>query len=126
MTPSIKAAEKATLGRFAKAALIAALLSTLGAAQGFGGAMPDNCNLNLDQCSQRIWGHNSFSHSGVTQSTTFSNGAILTCTSNGRDAPRSCTLSEGHAKAAPAKVRAKSSSSDKAPAKSDSKPSKAF
>jgi hypothetical protein len=126
MTASIKAAEKVTLRRFAKAALVAALLSTLGAAQGFGGAMPDNCNQNLDQCSQKIWAHNSFPHAGASQSITFSNGTTLTCTSNGRDHPRTCSLNEGHAKAAPAKVHARSNPSAKAPAKSDLKPSNAF
>jgi hypothetical protein len=62
------------------------------AAQGTGPAMPDNCKQNLNQCSQKIWGHNTFPHRGYQQSITFSNGMILTCTSNGPDTPRSCTL----------------------------------
>jgi TPR repeat protein len=62
------------------------------AAQGTGPAMPDNCKQNLDQCSQKIWGHNSFPHRGHQQSITFSNGMILTCASNGPDTPRSCAL----------------------------------
>jgi hypothetical protein len=134
LTASIRAAKKVTAPRFGKAALVAALLSTLGAAQGMAGAMPDNCNQNLDQCSQIVWGHNSFAHRGDRQSITFSNGMILTCTSNGRDIPRSCALNEGqakaapaqetHAKEAPAKVRAKSNPSAKAP--NQSNPSGAF
>jgi hypothetical protein len=92
MTASIKAAKNVTVRGFAKAAVVAALLSTLGAAQGMAGAMPDNCNQNLDQCSQIVWGHNSFAHRGDRQSITFSNGMTLTCTSQGPDHPRSCTL----------------------------------
>jgi hypothetical protein len=61
------------------------------AAQETGPTMPDNCKQNLDQCSQRIWGHNTFPHRGYQRSITFSNGMTLTCTSNGPDAPRSCT-----------------------------------
>jgi len=94
MTVSIKAAKKATVRRFARAVVVAALLSTPGAAQGDGGTMPDNCKQNLDLCSEKIWPRNSFSHSGSRQSVTFSDGAILTCTSNGPNKPRSCTLNE--------------------------------
>jgi len=67
---------------------------TIGCAEaaGTGPTMPDNCKQNLDQCSQKIWGHNTFPHRGYRQSITFSNGMILTCTSNGPDIPRSCTL----------------------------------
>jgi hypothetical protein len=62
------------------------------AAQGTGPTMPDHCQQNVDQCSQKIWAHNSFPHRGFRQSVTFSNGMTLTCTSNGPDIPRSCTL----------------------------------
>jgi hypothetical protein len=110
MTTAMKAAKKVTVRRFVKATAVAALLSAPGAALGAGGAMPDNCKQNLDQCSQKVWTRNSFPHRGVQQSTTFSNGMTLTCTSNGPDIPRSCTLNEGQAKEAPAKVPAKSGS----------------
>jgi YMGG-like Gly-zipper len=82
----------------------AALLSAPGAALGAGGAMPDNCKQNLDQCSQKVWERNSFPYRGASQSTTFSNHMTLTCTSNGPNIPRSCTLNEGQANEAPAKV----------------------
>jgi hypothetical protein len=55
MTVSIKAGKKVTVRRFAKAAIVAALLSTLGAAQGIAGAMPDNCKENLNQCRERFF-----------------------------------------------------------------------
>jgi hypothetical protein len=77
MTVSIKAAKKVTVRGFAKAALVAALLSTLGAAQGIARAMPDNCKENLNQCSLKVWARNSFPHPGFTQSITFSNGETL-------------------------------------------------
>ena len=48
MTVSITAAKKVTVRGFAKAAFVAALLSTLGAAQGIARAMPDNCKENLN------------------------------------------------------------------------------
>ena len=73
-------------------ASLAAPPSTPGAAHGTGRTMPDNCRQNLNQCSLQIWGRNSFPHRGDQQSATFSNGMTLTCTSNGRDTPRSCTL----------------------------------
>jgi hypothetical protein len=92
MTTSMKAAKKVTVRRFAKAAIVAALLCTPAAAQAAGRAMPDNCQENLNQCSLKIWGHNTFPHAGVQQSVTFSNGMVLTCTSNGSNTPRSCTL----------------------------------
>jgi hypothetical protein len=92
MTVSIKAGKKVTVRRFAKAAIAAALLSTLGAAPGIAGAMPDNCKENLSQCSLKIWTRNSFPHPGSRQSITFSDGETLTCTSNGPNIPRSCTL----------------------------------
>jgi hypothetical protein len=62
------------------------------AAQGTGPTMPDNCQQNLNWCSLKIWKHNSFPHRGSRQSVTFSNSMTLTCTSNGPDTPRSCTL----------------------------------
>jgi hypothetical protein len=76
------------------AAVVAASLAPApqAAAQGTGPTMPDNCKQNLDQCSRKIWGHNTFPHRGYRQSITFSNGMKLTCTSNGPDIPRSCTL----------------------------------
>jgi hypothetical protein len=92
MTAAIKAAKEVTMRRLAKVALVAALLSTAGAAQGAGRTMPDNCKQNLDQCSQKIWGHNTFPHRGYQRSVTFSNGMTLSCASNGPDTPRSCTL----------------------------------
>lgn len=85
-------------------------------AQGTGPSIPDNCKENLNQCSLKVWARNSFPRRGVTQSVTFSNGATLTCTSNGSDIPRTCSLSEGSAKVAPAN----------APAKNDTKSSGAF
>ena len=126
MTVSIKTAREVTVRRFARAAVVVAFLSTPGAALGAGPAMPANCQQNLDQCSQKIWDHNSFPHPGVRQSVTFSNGATLTCTSVGPNIPRSCTLSEGRAKAAPAHERHAKEAPDKVPAKGDSKPSGAF
>jgi hypothetical protein len=76
------------------AAVVAASLAPApqAAARGTGPTMPDNCKQNLDQCSRKIWGHNTFPHRGYRQSITFSNGMKLTCTSNGPDIPRSCTL----------------------------------
>jgi Ricin-type beta-trefoil lectin domain len=62
------------------------------AAQATGPTMPDNCQQNLNQCSLKIWGRNSFPHRGYQQSAKFSNGMTLTCTSNGPDTPRSCAL----------------------------------
>ena len=70
----------------------AASLSPPGAAQASGRVMPDDCNQNLNRCSLQIWGRNTFPHTGYTQSVKFSNGMILTCTSNGPNTPRSCTL----------------------------------
>jgi peptidoglycan hydrolase-like protein with peptidoglycan-binding domain len=95
MTVSMKAATKVTVRHSAKTAVVAALLPTLAAAQGIGGAMPDNCKQNLNQCSLKIWPHNSFPHRGSTQNITFSDGETLTCTSNGANTPRSCTLTGG-------------------------------
>ena len=80
----------ATVRRVAKAAVVAALLSTPAAAQG--SAMPDNCKQNLDRCSQKIWSRNAFPHRGDRQTITFSNGMTLDCTSNGPNNPRSCAL----------------------------------
>jgi hypothetical protein len=54
--------------------------------------MPDSCQQDLNQCSLQVWQRNSFPHRGVTQSVTFSNGATLTCTSNGANTRRSCTM----------------------------------
>jgi hypothetical protein len=54
--------------------------------------MPANCKQNLDKCSQEVWARDVFPHRGVQRSITFSNRMTLTCTSNGRDTPRSCTL----------------------------------
>jgi peptidoglycan hydrolase-like protein with peptidoglycan-binding domain len=54
--------------------------------------MPDSCRQDLNQCSLQVWQRNSFPHRGVTQSVTFSNGATLTCTSNGANTRRSCTM----------------------------------
>jgi hypothetical protein len=62
MSISHKGSKKITMRCCAKAAVVAALLPTLGAAQGIGDPMPDNCKQNLDQCSQRIWKRNSFPH----------------------------------------------------------------
>lgn len=94
---SIRAAKKVTVRRFATAAVVAASLSTPAAAQGTGGTMPANCEQNLNQCSLKIWAHNSFPRAGFQQSTTFSNGMTLTCTSNGADKPRTCTLKDSRA-----------------------------
>jgi hypothetical protein len=96
MTVSMKAAKRVTVRRFAKAAGVAAFLSTLGAPQGMADTtMPDNCAQNLGQCSLQVWTRNSFPHAGSRQSVTFSNGQTLTCTSNGANTPRSCTLTGG-------------------------------
>ena len=92
MTIFHKGSKKVMMRRFARAAVVAALLSTLGAAPGIAGAMPDNCKENLNQCSLKIWTRNSFPHPGSRQSITFSDGETLTCTSNGPNIPRSCTL----------------------------------
>jgi hypothetical protein len=96
---AISAARAATARRLAAAAAVAPVvaglfltLSTLGRAQGTM-AMPANCAQNLDQCSLKVWKHDSFPHKGVTQSMTFSNDQTLTCTSNGANTPRSCELS---------------------------------
>jgi tetratricopeptide (TPR) repeat protein len=70
----------------------AALPATPGAARRAGPTIPDNCQQDLDQCSRKIWGRNTFPHRGSRQSVAFSNGRVLTCISNGRDTPRSCTL----------------------------------
>jgi hypothetical protein len=91
MIASIKAVEKITVRGLAAAAVVTALLAASGAAQA-ADSMPANCAQNLDRCSQKVWGHNAFSHSGDTRSTTFSNGKTLTCTSHGKDTPRGCTL----------------------------------
>ena len=110
MNASIKAMKKVTVRRFARTAVIAALLSTPGAAQQVGNdkgisvTMPDDCKQNLNQCSLKVWPHNSFPRTGYRRSITFSNGAILTCTSNGPDKPRSCTLSERHGEDVPAEA----------------------
>jgi len=53
-----------------------------------GRAMPDGCAQNLVQCSLQVWPKNSFPHTGSQYSVTFSNGATLDCTSNGRNVPR--------------------------------------
>jgi len=88
----------------------AAFLSTPGAAQQVGNdkgisvAMPDNCKQNLNQCSLKVWTHNSFPRTGYRRSITFSDGGTLTCTSNGPDKPRSCTLSERHGEDVPAEA----------------------
>ena len=76
----------------AAAAVVAAFLPTSGAAQGAGADMPANCRQNLDRCSQEVWPRNSFPHRGSQQSTTFSDGATLTCTSNGSNIARTCAL----------------------------------
>jgi hypothetical protein len=108
MNASIKAAKKVTVRRFARAAVIVALLSTPGAAQQVGSekgtsvTMPDNCKQNLDWCSQKVWPRDSFPRTGWRQTITFSNGATLTCTSNGPAKPRSCTLNEHHGEDVPA------------------------
>ena len=99
---SIGAARAVTARRFARAALVVAFLSTPGAALGAGPDMPANCQQNLDQCSQRIWSHNAFPHPGDSQTITFSNGLTLSCTSNARNTPRSCTLTPAQAQQAPA------------------------
>ena len=78
--------------RFAKAAFVAALFSAPGAALAAGMTMPDGCQADLNRCSLSVWSKNSFPHPGVTQSATFSNGATLTCTSNGTGKARSCNL----------------------------------
>src|SRR5271167_1744242 len=80
-------------------AVVAALLSTPGAAEGTGVTIPDNCLLNLDRCSQKVWRHDSFPHTGSQQSITFSDHLTLTCTSNGPNVARSCTLYDEEAKA---------------------------
>jgi hypothetical protein len=115
MTASIQALKDVTVCGFAKAALAAALLAAPGMAQGAG--MPGNCKQNLNQCSLQIWGRDAFAHPGDRKSITFSDGTTLTCSSNGRGTPRSCSLSGGQATTAPAKVHAKRHASPKAPAK---------
>jgi hypothetical protein len=92
MTVSIRAASKATVRRFAKAAVVAGFLFTPGAALGAGPPMPDYCERDLDKCSQKIWPRDSFPHAGVTQRITFSNGETLICTSKGAHKPRDCKL----------------------------------
>ena len=110
MSAFTKAAKKVTARRFAKAAVIAALVSMPGAAQqvgsntGTSSTMPDNCKQNLDQCSQKVWMRNSFPRAGTRQSITFSNGTTLTCTSNGPNKLRSCTLKESHGEDVPAEA----------------------
>jgi hypothetical protein len=78
---------------FALATILVAIFSTQGAAQDAG--MPANCAQDLDKCSEKIWAHDTFPHAGVTQSVTFNNGLVLTCTSMGRGRPRDCTLEPG-------------------------------
>jgi hypothetical protein len=78
----------------ASTAIIAAILSTAGAAQDVG--MPEACAQGeLQRCSLQVWSRDSFPHQGVTQSVTFANGLTLTCTSTGRDRPRNCSMSRG-------------------------------
>jgi hypothetical protein len=79
--------------RFATGVVFAVLPTTPASAQFTGYVMPANCDQSLDKCSQQIWAHNSFPHSGVTRSVTFTNGRTLTCTSNGANTPRTCDLS---------------------------------
>ena len=62
------------------------------AAKGNGPDMPVNCQENLNWCSLQVWARNSFPHPGFTQRITFSNRMTLTCTSNGRGNPRTCSL----------------------------------
>ena len=88
MTIFHKGSKKVTMRRFARAAIVAALFCTTGAAQTMD--MPANCQQQMQQCSLKVWGHNSFTKAGETQSVTFSNGAVLTCTSKGADKPRNC------------------------------------
>ena len=90
--PTPAAAPQAATPPAPGAAPPAASRSTPGAAQGAGRVMPDDCNQNLNRCSLQIWGRNTFPHTGYTQSVTFANGMVLTCTSNGPNTPRSCTL----------------------------------
>jgi len=88
----------------------AAFLSTPGAAQQVGNdkgisvAMPDNCKQNLNQCSLKVWTRDSFPRTGWRQTITFSNGATLTCTSNGPAKQRSCTLKDRDGKDVPAEA----------------------
>lgn len=88
MTIFHKGSKKVTMRRFARAAVVAALLCTTGAAQTMD--MPANCQQYKQQCSLKVWGHNSFTKAGETQSIEFSNGAVLTCTSTGANKPRNC------------------------------------
>jgi len=90
MTLLHKGSKKVTMRRFARAAVVAALLCTPGAAEKSDVTMPANCQQYLQQCSLKIWPQNSFPKTGVTQSVTFSNGAVLTCTSTGPNKPRKC------------------------------------
>jgi hypothetical protein len=57
-----------------------------------GNPMPPDCAHDLNRCSLKVWGHNTFAHKGDTHDVTFSNGKKMTCTSNGRDTPRSCEM----------------------------------
>jgi hypothetical protein len=88
MTIFHKGSKKVMMRRFARAAVVAAFLCTTGAAETMD--MPANCQQQMQQCSLKVWGHNSFAKAGETQSVTFSNGAVLTCTSTGANKPRNC------------------------------------
>ena len=92
MIAFIRAAKMVAAPRFASTALVVALFSASGAALAAGLSMPDNCQQDLNKCSLNVWSRNSFPHPKVTQSVTFSNGATLTCTSNGAGLPRTCAL----------------------------------
>jgi hypothetical protein len=81
----------------AKAAVVAALLSTPAVAQGIGEVMPVDCKQDLAKCSENVWPRNSFPDPGVTQSATFANGDTLTCTSRGHNKRRDCRLTEATA-----------------------------
>jgi hypothetical protein len=80
--------KKVAMRCFARAAVAAAFLCATGAAHAMD--MPANCQQQMQQCSLKVWGHNSFARAGETQSVTFSNGAVLTCTSTGANKPRNC------------------------------------
>jgi len=92
MIAIIKAAKKHSVSLYAKAAIVAAVLAAAGAAYAM--SMPDNCEQSLDQCSLKVWTHDSFPHRGAQQTITFSNGRTLSCISNGANKPRSCTLTD--------------------------------